>query len=96
MPKIECEIEECELENEKGYLIPGVEATCSKCGHTTQSFGTSSRSIKRCLVMMREECPEGEKNFYAAEEQESIENQEARTPNSPVDSGSEPDDDIPF
>lgn len=80
MPKVECEVTECELENENGNLVPGVEVTCSKCGHTTQSFGTSSRSIKRCLVLLREECPRGEKNFYAADEQDDLEDQEARAP----------------
>jgi hypothetical protein len=42
--------------------------TCSQCGHQTESYGTGDSSIKRCLALMREECPEGEENYYVAEE----------------------------
>jgi hypothetical protein len=62
--KVYCEVEETDLENDSGRMTPGVVLKCSRCGHTTQSFGTSERSIKRCLALMREECPEGESNFY--------------------------------
>jgi hypothetical protein len=30
----------------------------------TESYGTSEASVRRCLVMLREECPRGERNFY--------------------------------
>jgi hypothetical protein len=43
-------------------------ASCSRCGHETESFGSSERSIERCLALMREECPAGEMNFYVAED----------------------------
>lgn len=65
--KVECEIETVELEGDHG-MVDGVKATCSKCGHTTESFGTSDRSVRRCLVLMREECPEGEENYYFADD----------------------------
>ena len=65
---VECQIEEVELENDNGYPVDGVRATCPKCDQQTESFGTSERSIKRCLVLLREECPNGEDNFYAASE----------------------------
>jgi len=65
MPTIECDFEEVELENDSGRKVDGVKATCGECGHTTESFGTGENSKKRCLVMMREECPNGMKNnFY--------------------------------
>lgn len=67
MAKIECSIEETYLENENGYEVESVVATCSKCGHTTESFGTSEISIKRCLALMNDECLEGENNFYVEE-----------------------------
>src|SRR5206468_282498 len=41
-----------------------VRATCSRCGHETESGGTGENSIKRCLVLMRGECPQGENNRY--------------------------------
>lgn len=77
---VHCSVEECELQNENGNYVPGVEVTCPKCGHVTQSFGTSERSIKRCLVLMREECPMRERNYYVADEQESLEEFERRDP----------------
>jgi hypothetical protein len=61
--KVSCEIEETELEGDYG-TVAGVCARCSRCGHETESGGTSESSMKRCLVLMREECPRGETNFY--------------------------------
>lgn len=67
MPKVKCEIEYVDLKNDSGRTVEGVQATCSECEHTTQSFGTSPASVRRCLAVMAEECPEavgGERNFY--------------------------------
>lgn len=59
-----CELTEIDLEGDYGD-IESVRLTCAKCGHTTESFGTSTASIKRCLVLMRKECPRDESNFYS-------------------------------
>lgn len=67
--RVPCEVEEVELEGDYG-TVDGVMATCSRCGHTTESFGTSERSVKRCLVLMREECESEESNFYVADDEE--------------------------
>ncbi len=69
MAKIKCTIEEITLEGDYGNDISSVMATCSKCGHTTESYGTSESSINRCLALMNEECPEGENNFYIEDDQ---------------------------
>ena len=61
--RVTCEAMETEVDGDYG-LVDGVEVTCSRCGHTTESAGTHQRSIKRCLALLREECPEGENNFY--------------------------------
>lgn len=66
--RVPVKIHEVELENDSGRTILGVEACCSKCAHTTQSFGTELRSIRRCLVVMREECPRHQRNFYTCAE----------------------------
>ena len=68
MSKVECEVRPCQVENSRGILVDGVIAECSRCGHATESVGTSERSVRRCLAMMREECPEDEENFYVADE----------------------------
>lgn len=65
--RVTCDIEESLLENESGQEVEGITARCSRCDHETESFGTSERSVKRCLVLMREECPNGEENFYTDE-----------------------------
>lgn len=65
--KVECEVEETELEGDIGRVIEGVRATCERCGHETESFGTGENSVKRCLVLMREQCPNNETNFYVGE-----------------------------
>ena len=68
--KVPCSIDFVDLENDDGREIEGVRATCSRCGNETESFGGESVSVRRCLVLMREECPEGEVNFYVAEDGE--------------------------
>jgi len=66
--KVECEVWETEVENDNGYPQEAVTATCSRCGHETTSYGTSDASRRRCLVLMREECPNDERNFYVEED----------------------------
>ena len=65
--RVEAVIEEVELEGDNG-LVDGVQATCTRCDHVTESFGTSSSSVRRCLALLREECPEGENNYYYADD----------------------------
>lgn len=65
--RVKCEIEEDEIENEEGRMVMGVRATCSECQHQTESFGVGENSVKRCLALMREECEEGQENFYTAD-----------------------------
>lgn len=66
--RISCKVEEVTLENEEGVELDGVSAECPRCGHTTESFGTAPTSIRRCLVLLREECPNRENNFYVDED----------------------------
>jgi hypothetical protein len=68
--RVRCDIDYGETENERGFPVACVEATCGRCGHTTTAYGDSSASVRAALVMMREECPEGESNFYVASEGE--------------------------
>ncbi len=65
MARVEAVIDEVDLDNDDGYeLLPGVMATCGRCGHTTESYGTGDASKRRCLALLREECPQGEINYY--------------------------------
>lgn len=63
MATVECYVEEKMIEGD-GRYVAGVHVECLRCGHTTQSFGTSERSVKRCLVLMKEECGYSEENYY--------------------------------
>ena len=65
--RVDCEVDLVKLAGD--YTdIDSVRVTCSRCAHSTESFGTTERSIKRCLVLLREECPEDESNFYVCDE----------------------------
>lgn len=62
--KVACEVNNAVLKNDYGQEVEGVRVTCGACGHETESFGTSEKSVKRCLVLMKQECPHAENNFY--------------------------------
>lgn len=68
--RVRCTIEETELEGDNGCPIDSVQAICSRCQYTTESFGTGDTSRRRCLVLLREECPQGESNFYVDEDED--------------------------
>lgn len=74
--RVVCEIKHIESECSAGFDIPAVKAICAKCNHSTESFGNQINSIKRCLVMLRDECPNQEGNFYAMENEEEYEQAE--------------------
>ncbi len=65
--KIECEVEEDDVPNERGGTQSGVKATCGECGHVERSFGTGEKSVKRCLILLKENCPRNETNYYVGE-----------------------------
>ncbi len=62
---VNCEVEEITLQGDHGD-VESVCATCSRCGQSEESYGTGDASINRCLVMLRQNCPRGEQNFYVA------------------------------
>ena len=61
------EIFEDEVENDSGRLLDGLRLTCGRCGHEVTVAGTSDRSARRGAVLLSEDCPNGEKNFYAVD-----------------------------
>ena len=68
--RVPCEILTGQEEGDTGAMVNCVYANCSKCGHETMSFGDSDASVRRCLALLREECPRGESNFYVDEDDE--------------------------
>lgn len=63
MARVTTSTDYVEVEGDYGS-VDGVEVTCSRCGHSEQSGGTHDASISRCAILLRENCPRGEKNFY--------------------------------
>jgi len=67
MSKIECRVTRKMIENEQGREVSGVSVECGRCQHTVEVFGQGEGSVKRGLVMLREECPFGHRNWYVEE-----------------------------
>lgn len=67
MAKVEVEIEEVILEDDDNREVEGILATCTKCDHEAEVFGTTDASVRRACALLREECPMGEENFYDAD-----------------------------
>lgn len=70
--RIDCETENVEIENDRGIWVKSVSVKCCKCDHTEESYGRSDSSVRRCLALLRENCPNGESNYYDASEAEDI------------------------
>lgn len=65
--RVSCEVDYVDLDGDYTE-IPSVRVTCSRCGHEVESYGQHERSVRRCLVLLRQQCPRGEKNFYVTDE----------------------------
>lgn len=63
--RVSIDVLEGELDGDYGS-VPGLIITCSRCRHSVEVFGTEESSLKRGAVMMRDECPFDEANFYEA------------------------------
>lgn len=66
--EVEAVVEEVMLENDDGRDVPGVRVTCMRCDHTAEAYGLGPRSVRRALAELRETCPEGESNWYYADD----------------------------
>ena len=63
-----CTVEEVTLHDDRGFPVDGVTATCPCCGSSTESFGTSEASVRRCLALLRDRCPNGAESFFVADD----------------------------
>jgi hypothetical protein len=62
--KVEVAVEHTTVITDDGREADGLKIHCSRCGDCVEVFGTSSASVKRGCVMLRDGCRKGEKNFY--------------------------------
>jgi hypothetical protein len=70
--RVYCEVEYIELEGHGGKMVESVKLICSRCEHETESLGTTDASIRRCLALMNEQCPEDEDNYYVTDEADAV------------------------
>jgi len=61
--KVSVDIFEDDVDGDYG-ICAGLSVHCSRCGHRVEVGGTTDRSARRAAYMLREECPNGESNFY--------------------------------
>ncbi len=62
--KVDVETAETTIENESGREQEGITVTCMRCDHSVEVYGTSDASVRRGCATLREECPNGEENYY--------------------------------
>ncbi len=67
MAKVYCDTEYIRVKGNFG-MVDSVRLECTECEHKVTSFGQSDKSVRRCLALMREECPSGEENFYVVDD----------------------------
>jgi hypothetical protein len=62
--KVPVHVIEDELDGDYGP-VAGLRLACSRCGHEVEVFGTEGSSARRGALMLREQCPNNENNFYS-------------------------------
>ena len=65
--RVETEIDETELEGDYGNMVNGLTVRCERCGHEVEVYVTHEASARRGAVMLAEECPNKERNYYVVE-----------------------------
>lgn len=66
MARVPCDVEEIELEDDRGRTVESIRVICRRCDEETEAFGRTPASVRRCLAELRENCPMDERNFYEA------------------------------
>jgi len=66
--RVECETKDVVLENDSGKKVSSIKVICGRCDHSEVSFGRGEASVRRCLALFRENCPQNEQNYYKVEE----------------------------
>ena len=68
MARVRTTVDHTPLEGDYGNSVDGISVTCDRCHYTVECYGTEEASLNRCAVMLREECPLGQNNFYVVED----------------------------
>jgi hypothetical protein len=62
--KVQIETDEFYMTNDYGNDVPSLRVICSRCGYSVEVFGVGDLSVGKGALMLREECPEEENNYY--------------------------------
>lgn len=46
--------------------VPSTHVDCARCGNAAEVFGTGTDSYDAACCQLRDTCPKGESNYYAA------------------------------
>jgi hypothetical protein len=67
--RVQCEVEDTDVETENDRLVEGLCVTCTRCDESVEVFGRSIASARRAAIMLKERCPrqETELNYYNVE-----------------------------
>jgi hypothetical protein len=61
--RVHVDIDHTDVAGESGQ-VEGLYLVCARCSHEVEVAGTTAASARRGAMMLREECPRGESNFY--------------------------------
>jgi hypothetical protein len=61
--RVQVEIHHTDVDGDYGQ-VDGLCLVCIRCGHEVEVMGTSGASARYGATKLREECPNGEDNFY--------------------------------
>lgn len=59
-----CTVDYCEVQDDNGRAIDGVEVRCQRCGHCAKGYGQSEGSVRYALRELHTTCPNKENNYY--------------------------------
>ena len=62
--KVVVDFEDALIDSDFGTTVDGICLICTRCGHNVEVMGTGIGSAKYGAVLLSEECPNGESNYY--------------------------------
>ena len=73
MKKVACTVAQTIYRKHKAGRYDKTVVRCSECGHAQESSGSGDGSVRRCLALLKQSCPRGERNFYEVIDEDSSE-----------------------
>ena len=68
--RVEVDVSSCNVDHpESNRMLPGLCLECTRCEHRVEVAGESRRSFRYGYMRLKDECPLGESNYYACEDE---------------------------